>query len=176
MGTHVSFKYIKTYRWACFSEDQKYRYRLSRTWDIGPHVIFAMLNPSTADASVDDPTIRKCMSFAVRWGYGGISVLNLFALRATNPKELLKVSHDEAVGPDNYQHWESAIIEARRHFEPSVVVAWGAVHKKLRFQAETALGWLEEFNVQVQCLGKTKDCMPKHPLYLPYETTFREDL
>ena len=74
---------------AVVSDDGLYRYILTRTWDRSlPALVFCMLNPSTADATVDDPTIRKCIGFAQRLGYGGIIVVNLFAYRATKPREL----------------------------------------------------------------------------------------
>jgi hypothetical protein len=80
-----------------------YRYRLARTWDeTKPHVMFVMMNPSTADPLVDDPTVAKCGRFARAWKYGGIYVGNTFAYRATDQKRLLEV--DDPVGPDNDKH------------------------------------------------------------------------
>ena len=75
-----------------FSKDRKYRYRLWREWNkTKPAVLFVMLNPSTADELVLDSTVSRCLSFAKEWGYGRLEVANLFALRATDPKELNKV-------------------------------------------------------------------------------------
>lgn len=88
---------------AIISECGKYRYSLSRIWDENKaNVLFIMLNPSTADGDVDDPTIRRCIGFAKSWGYGGIYVGNLFAYRATDPKELLKV--ENPIGFENIHH------------------------------------------------------------------------
>lgn len=87
----------------------KYRYSLWRTWDKKlPKVMFIMLNPSTADAYEDDPTIRRCINFAKSWGYGGIVVGNLFAYRATNPKKLILI--DDPSGSANH-HYLTHMIE-----------------------------------------------------------------
>ena len=75
---------------AILSEDRKYRYILSRTWDeTKPTVLFIGLNPSTADEKTDDPTIRKCINYAKCWGYGKILMANLFAFRNTILIELI---------------------------------------------------------------------------------------
>jgi hypothetical protein len=74
---------------AKLSDDKLYRYQLSRIWDeTKPKVLFIMLNPSTADADVDDPTIRRVINFAKSWNYGGVYVVNLYAFRSTDPKGL----------------------------------------------------------------------------------------
>lgn len=78
---------------AKISECGKYRYQLWRIWDESlPKVLFIMHNPSTADADVDDPTIRRCIAYAKEWGYGGLYVGNLSPYRATDPKDLKKLS------------------------------------------------------------------------------------
>lgn len=85
---------------AIISEDEKYRYQLSRCWDeTKPRILFIMLNPSTADANIDDPTIRRVISFAKSWGYGGVYVGNLFAFRSTDPKGLKQIA--DPVGENN---------------------------------------------------------------------------
>lgn len=85
---------------AILSEDRKYRYILSRTWDeTKPTVLFIGLNPSTADENEDDPTIRRCIIFAKSWGYGGLIMANLFAFRTTNPQGLY--SEKNPVGSEN---------------------------------------------------------------------------
>ena len=84
---------------------REFRYSLDRTWNSDiDRVLFIMLNPGTADAKVDDATIRRCMSFTARWGKGGIVVGNLFTLRSTNPKELF--GHRDPVGPEDDGHLE----------------------------------------------------------------------
>jgi hypothetical protein len=135
---------------ATFSRDRRYRYRLWRRWDrTRPLVAFVMLNPSTADARHDDPTIRRCLGFARRWGYGGIEVVNLFAYRATNPTALRKVR--DPVGRGNARHIQSALARAAL-----VVLAWGADTQSSRHVSV----------VRAHCLGLTRAGQPRHPLYL----------
>jgi hypothetical protein len=88
-------------RGATLSDCGRYRYRLWRRWADGPTVLFVMLNPSTADADVDDPTIRRCIGFARSWGAGALEVVNLYAWRATQPAEL-----KAAVGPVGEYPWQ----------------------------------------------------------------------
>jgi len=104
---------------AVFDPTRTFRYRLSRTWDReGPVVAFVMLNPSTADAEVLDPTVRRCVGFARAWEFGSLEVVNLFAFRATDPRDLLLAA--APVGPDNDQ----AIVDAASAAD-RVVAAWG---------------------------------------------------
>lgn len=106
-------------RGALISDDGVYRYRLHRTWDSAkPTVAFLMLNPSTADATEDDPTIRRCIGFAKEWGYGTLIVGNLFALRSTDPERLTE--HPEPVGPENDAHLMSICGAADQ-----TIAAWG---------------------------------------------------
>ena len=126
--------------------------------------LFVMLNPSTADASLDDPTIRRCKVFAAREGCTFLTVVNLFALRATDPAELLK--HADPFGPENLEHIRR---ELRRH-DPErmghlIVAAWGAhpmatSHPKMKALHDeiSACG--------AMCFGTTKAGAPRHPLYL----------
>lgn len=142
---------------AILSGDDRYRYRLWRSWGDGERMAWVMLNPSTADAAVDDPTIRRCISFAKREGYDGIEVINLYALRATDPKELIVA--DDPEGPDNEKHWEEVLHD---HSIGMVVAAWGAGLKAQIPSRALSLwslgGWY--------CLGKTKSGEPRHPLYI----------
>src|SRR4028119_2392792 len=93
----------REHRGAIFDPTRTYRYALWRTWDAArPPVAFVLLNPSTADARRDDPTIRRCANFARTWGFGGLEVVNLFAFRATHPTDL-KCAADP-VGPQNDVH------------------------------------------------------------------------
>lgn len=123
--------------------------------------LFIMLNPSTADAQNDDPTIRRCVGFAKAWGYDRLEVVNLFAHRATSPDELLSLSAgDDPVGPENQDYVEDAAERAGL-----IVCAWGGNGGHLG-QDETVLGWLDR---PAHCLGTTRDGRPRHPLYLPAE-------
>ena len=116
-----------------------------------------MLNPSTADARRDDPTIRRCMGFARTWGYGGVEVVNLFALRATDPSRL-RIARDP-VGPENDAH-----IRAVARRSSALVVAWG-IHGALRERDAEVLALLSR-RAPTHSLGWTKDGHPRHPLYL----------
>lgn len=105
---------------AVFSPDRIYRYRLTRDGAMhGSTVLFIMLNPSTADETQDDPTIRRCMAYAARWGHARLEVVNLFALRATNPMQL-RLFRGDPVGPDNDRHIMEAVQDA-----DIVIAAWG---------------------------------------------------
>jgi hypothetical protein len=141
---------------AVISPDGLYRYRLSRIWDSGTMpLVWIMLNPSTADALKDDPTIRRCISFSKREGYGGIEIVNLFAYRSSSPETLKKV--DDPVGPDNNQ-WIKEVLYP--HFE--CVCAWGA------YPAWDRVAEVFDLvkGVNFLCLGRTAAGHPKHPLYI----------
>lgn len=144
---------------AIISDCGRYRYRLERRWADGPALTFVMLNPSTADASVDDPTIRRCIGFAKRENCGGLVVVNLYALRATDPDEMMK-AHDR-VGPENERWTMSAMLEAAAHRSP-VVAAWGTRGNGVFFT-----GMAKSRGVKPMCLGTTKAGYPRHPLYVP---------
>lgn len=153
---------------ANISKCGKYRYLLWREFnDIFADdkvMTFIMLNPSTADADTDDPTIRRCIAFAKRHKCNYLQVINLFAFRATDPKELKYC--EDPVGPDNKEAFRDAIINCHNpDYKGIFVCAWGN-HGTYMRQDETALGWLEEYGIPVYCLGLSKDGNPKHPLYL----------
>ncbi|MEX0803603.1 MAG: DUF1643 domain-containing protein [Candidatus Binatia bacterium] len=147
---------------AHFSSCSTYRYNLTRTWDSTlPKILFVGLNPSTADDKSDDPTVRRCIGFAEKWGYGGLVLVNLFAYRATDPAELAKV--EDPVGPDN-DGW----IARQRTRVDCVVSAWGN-HGNFMSRDRIVLDCLGK----VQCLGITKTGCPRHPLYLSATTRLR---
>lgn len=152
---------------ARLSECRRYRYTLSRTWGAGPRVCWLMLNPSTADGREDDPTIRRCVDFARKFGASSMLVVNLFALRATDPMEL--VGADDPVGPGNNDVIADAVHASNR----LVLCAWGAPsNARLRAlvaaRARAVVGVLK--NDRLYSLGTTKDGSPRHPLYLPAST------
>jgi len=149
---------------ATFSADRRYRYRLSRIFsDSTKRVCFAMLNPSTADAAVTDPTVERCLRFARLWGAGAVEVVNLFALRSTDPKALYR--HVDPVGPGNDEALLAAATGAT-----TVVAAWG-VHGALRGRDVQVMTVLRQANVRLMALGRTKDGHPRHPLYLAGSTS-----
>lgn len=150
---------------ARLSKCGRYRYNLTRSWATGPSALFVMLNPSTATVDIDDPTIRKCVGFARRLGYSGIEVVNLFAVRSTDPAGVLAVA--DPVGPDN----DSAITDALDRC-PLVICAWGAhatgmLKRVGPVRIEEVLRLLRRNHVPC-CLGKSADGSPRHPLMLPY--------
>jgi hypothetical protein len=142
---------------AFFSKDELYRYWLSRTIaHSGKKVAFIGLNPSTADASQNDPTILRCINFAKQWGASTLIVVNLFAYRCTDPRGL-KVAPDP-VGPENDTWLKKAVMQS-----DIVVAAWGN-GGKFNERAELVK---RMFPKQLHALRLTKQGMPSHPLYLP---------
>jgi len=143
---------------AVFDPSGFYRYKLWRRWsDHDPIVTFVMLNPSTADAITDDPTIRRCMGLARRWGFGTLIVVNLFGMRTTDPRELRNA--EQPVGPLNDDHVSAAVGDADR-----VVAAWGN-WGSLRGRAAEVMN-LVPAGIAVDCLGLTACGAPRHPLYV----------
>jgi hypothetical protein len=140
---------------AVFSADRKYRYALWRTWDPGlARVLFVGLNPSTADACSDDPTLRRCIGFARDWGYGGILVGNLFGRCATRPAELRTVA--DPVGEDNAAWLERLAREAAR-----LIACWGNHGAFMDRDRHFSAG-----RGALYCLRLNRNGSPAHPLYL----------
>jgi hypothetical protein len=140
----------------------KYRYYLHRRLGEGRRAAtFIMLNPSTADHEVDDPTIRKVMGFASRWGCDELHVVNLFAFRATRPADLRAAT--DPVGSEN-REWLRRGVELA--CDGRVICAWGT-HGAYLGQDEAVLGWIRGI-CRPTCLGLTRDGRPRHPLYVPY--------
>lgn len=149
-------------RTASLSSGGVYRYSLGRFWGDGPTATWIMLNPSTADANVDDPTIRRCIAFTRGWGLDGLNVVNLYALRSTDPKALH--GHPDPVGADNEDHilyfLRSAVF---------AVAAWGAGCAGLPYVDVQAMA--KRVACPLVCLGTTKAGHPRHPLYVKGDTT-----
>ena len=153
---------------AIISDCGRYRYRLERPDVFGDtSTAVIMVNPSTADATQDDATIRKLKGFRDRYGWGHLIVGNLFAYRATDVRELAKVS--DPVGPENDQHLHDICREAQR-----VVFAWGPLAKQPKFWRHR---WervqqiaMSHGHVPVSIGEPAKDGHPKHPLMLPYDS------
>lgn len=151
---------------AILSPDRVYRYHLWRAWDdCRPVMAFIMMNPSTADETEDDATIKRCIGFARREGCGGISVRNVFALRATNPNALLV--HPDPFGPENEEHLLAA---GRASIMTQLVVAWGNRQGGKRLDHYYKKASVILVGQSPYCLGVTKNGEPRHPLYLANNT------
>lgn len=148
----------------------RYRYRLWREWPVlggTGTVAFIMLNPSTADAAADDPTIRRCIRFAQGWGYARVEIGNLFAWRATEPRELMAAARSgvDVVGPLN----DRALLSLANQAD-LVVCAWGA-HPYSRGHRPAQLARiLDRAGAETACLGTTHSGAPRHPLRLAADT------
>jgi hypothetical protein len=149
---------------AILSDCERYRYLLGREWTDGPTAVFVMLNPSTADALHNDPTIRRCLRYARDWGCGALMVANLYAWRATDPAELWTAA--DPIGPENDAHLYAAATIAAESGGP-LVGAWGASARPDRIAAVLALPGMD----RLTALAVTKAGQPKHPLYLSAELT-----
>ena len=151
---------------AVFSPDRRHRYLLRRRVGSSDQVlVFIMLNPSIADEVRNDPTVTRCMGFARQWGFGWLEVVNIFALRATDPKELKLC--DDSVGVDNDQHIREAILRSGRG-----VCAWGN-HGQYLGRSRQVLDMLRPLGKTLLCLGMNKTGEPKHPLYLAAKTELK---
>lgn len=140
---------------AVLSIDRRYRYLLWRGWEVNkPYVVFIGLNPSTADKITDDPTIRRCINYAKAWGYGGLYMVNLFALRATDPLEMM--AHADPVGIGNDGYIKQVCCDATM-----VVAAWGTNGPHLGRASDVC-----KMVRPLHCLTTTKNGQPGHPLYL----------
>jgi hypothetical protein len=147
---------------AIFDAKDKYRYSLWRSWSAHhPRILFILLNPSTADEQKNDPTIRRCMGFARAWKFGSIEVVNLFAYRATNYKDLFNVS--DPVGAENNRFLMQAVERCS-----TVVLGWGT-RGILLGRDRQVMSLLASRN-DLYCLGITRDGQPRHPLYVKGNT------
>lgn len=148
---------------ATISACGSYRYDLSRYWGFQhePFVTWIMLNPSTADATENDQTIRKVQGFTQRMGRTGFWVVNLFAFRAREPKAMKRAR--DPVGPDN----DDAIIR-RAMAAPVVMCAWGP-HGHFGNRDRDVLKLLRDHGVKPKCLIVTASGAPGHPLMLGYD-------
>lgn len=160
---------------ARFDDSGKFRYELWR--DLGDRqtnqlCCFVMLNPSTADAKINDPTVRRCIGYARGWGFGRLCVLNLYALRSTDPAALRPDPVAAAGDPENL-----ATIMRIAAKSDLVVLAWGVNPQKLAAEGErrdkTVVEALKKAGVSLHCLDTTKGGFPRHPLYCRSELTPR---
>lgn len=140
-------------------EAGRYRYLLWRAWGPGKRVLFVLLSPSTATDTKDDPTIRRCRAFARAWCFDGFDLVNIFALRSTNPKVLYE--HPDPIGPLNDQ----VIADAAQRCA-FVMCAWGN-HGRLLGRGVAVVRLLCEAGARPRCFRLTKAGQPEHPLYQP---------
>lgn len=149
---------------ALFSVDKKYRYKLSRVWDTSPSAtqcMFIGLNPSTATALTDDPTIRRCIRFSRDWGFGKLVMTNLYAFRATKPRDLHAALFPMGIANDNH-------LRDAAGFSQLVIAAWGADGGPFPNRADYVRGILRDHDLHI--LGLTKHGAPRHPLYMRADT------
>lgn len=141
----------------------QYRYRLERSVGIfGPVAAVIMVNPSTADAKVNDATIRRVIGFGKRLGWSKVIVGNVFAYRATDIRELATAA--EPIGPDNAEHLTEIFGQA-----DVAIVAWGTLSKlprSLRQEWRNVARIAATMGVQLKCFGVARDGHPRHPLML----------
>ena len=146
---------------AIFSNCRKWRYELWRRWNMsvpGNYMMVVGLNPSTADEYVNDPTVRRCIGHAMRLGYDGLCMTNLFAFRATDPRDMKAFA--EPVG-----QWNDEALLRLAKGDGIVIGAWG-IHGSHMDRDKKAVALLSSNGVPIYCFGKTKEGHPRHPLYL----------
>ena len=144
---------------ASFSDCGRYRYLLERRWTEGPICVFVGLNPSTANADSDDATVRKCAALARTWGFSGITMANLFAVRCRYPRILS--THQDPVGPENDRFLIPIIKQAH-----TVVAMWGNPGLKPYDTSTRRDQYILSLRDDWQCVGITKHGAPRHPLYI----------
>lgn len=148
---------------ALFSNDKLHRLRLSRIWNkSAPRILFIMLNPSTANEYILDPTVKRCVKIADSLGFGSAEIVNIFSLRATDPK-LLYLSKD----PTN--RYNDLVISKAASIANKIVVAWG-INGNLNNRGSEVSAKLIKDGYNLFAFGYTRDGNPKHPLYLPGNT------
>ena len=169
---------------ATFSADRQFRYGLWRTWkkdalkgfkqgsfSHAGFVLWIMLNPSTADEHVLDPTLRRCEGYSLEWGFDGFVVCNLFAFRSTDPDVLLTTKRLglDIIGPDNDATITKYGVRAAR-----IVAGWGSLkYSGIEDRARIVERLLFECGRHMFCLGENLDRSPKHPLYLSKKRQLR---
>lgn len=145
---------------AIYSDCETYRYALTREWGAGPRMMFVMLNPSTASELRNDPTVERCERRARALGCGAFRVTNLFAFRATDPRDLKRAA--QPIGPANDQALVDGVAWADR-----ILCGWGA-HGAHLGRDSNVVGLLQDAGAQLWHLGLTLAGAPRHPLYLSY--------
>ena len=150
---------------AQLSPCRRYRFHLWRGWsEEGGRVAFLALNPLTADAEQDDPTVRRMIGFAKAWGYGGLDLVNLYAWRATDPIDLI-AAESAGMCTSGGDVNDRCIVNVARNAR-RVIACWGAF-PQARERGEEVAALLDEAGVPLECISWTKTGAPQHPLYLP---------
>jgi hypothetical protein len=143
----------------------RYRYDLTRVWNrdyvgLVPRLLNVIgLNPSTADAKEDDPTIRRCINFGKAWGMDGLLMTNLFAFRSTDPSALYDC--EDPIGELNDEY-----LTGSAQVASIVLVAWGTAGNTLGRDKEVLRLLKDSYGVKPECLATTKKGFPQHPLYV----------
>lgn len=170
-----AWEHLESESGAWVTADGMHRLVLWRAWSSAPRALFAMLNPSSADALADDPTIRRCIGFAKGWGCGGINVVNLYSLIETDPKQLwetearLRLASADDMQPAASTHAEVYARAAERSLGP-LVLAWGGIPAAAKDRVDELSGALASCDRAAFCLGSTRHGHPRHPLFLPAVT------
>jgi hypothetical protein len=154
---------------AIFDDSRTWRYGLGRYWDHGEGALMVIgLNPSTADETIEDPTVRRCIDFAEMWGFERLTMTSIFAYRATDPRDMMRANHDgvDVIGPRND---EMLVLSAKN--SDLVLAAWGN-HGMFLGRDQQVRKLL--IDVPLFCLGTTKIGQPLHPLYLRKTAVVRE--
>lgn len=164
--THTSLDGIES--GASYSDDEKYRYSLYRSWRSysTKQLVFIMLNPSTATEQQNDPTVERCQRRTMMGEYYGVTVINLFAFRATDPKDM-KCAPDPVGGYQNIVILQDA-LEAAQKGRADIICGWGT-HGSFMGQDKEVLSWFDHYGVIPMALEVTKHGHPKHPLYVSYD-------
>ncbi len=152
---------------ATLSPDGLHRYTLRRTWAPGPTLLFVGLNPSTADAEADDPTVRRLKGFADREGYGTLAIANLFTYRTPSPAALWKLPPEERLGLPADSYLTLAVIDAH-----AILCGWGACAKQAAARIDAVFSLLEASGRPLYRLGLNADGTPAHPLYQRADAPF----
>lgn len=155
---------------AAYSACEQYRYVLARRWvprhSMAKTLVMVMLNPSTATEAQNDPTVERCERRARMWGFESLRVLNLFALRSTDPKGLAAV--DDPIGPANNGFLKDALGAVKENAEHMILCGWGT-HGAFMDRGRWALDLFAAHGMKPMALGWTKDGHPQHPLYIGYD-------
>lgn len=162
---------------ATFSACRTWRYKLWRIWDSSkPPLVMLMLNPSTADEAMNDPTVERCERRAYAGGCGGLIVLNIFAFRATDPGEMKAAA--DPIGPENDGHITQVLALATLAAAGGPRLAWRicagwGIHGSHLGRDRQVARMFQAAGVPLYCLGVTASGQPRHPLYVGYSVPFQ---